>query len=357
MDSSLTAFPTGDPRAAGLPAGWSAAVPTAADVDAVAALRQRHEAAIRGSALPKTESVTAEVTGPEAARWRHLLVRDQAGKVQGSVSVYDRAGGRALGSVTVDPDLADQTADALAVALFGWAERQACYLGSDRGERTTQLDMGTYVDDIRQQRWLAAAGLRKARTWWQMKRPVAPSEGEPGGLPAPREGVVIRQVQGNEDELPDEADLHEVHDILEASFADHFNHHTEDFNEFLSRLRADPGHRWDHWWIAELVGTDANGHPSVEPAGALAGAVAPRPGAESDGSYVEYLGVLQSARGRGVAKSLLHAIIADAARLGRTWVGLEVDADSPTSADKVYAKMGFVTTDQTQSWHRDLVIE
>ncbi len=341
----------------GLLAGWVAAVPVVEDVEALAALRQRHQAAIHGAAAPQMESAAAEVTGPDAVRWRHLLVRDETGTIQGSASVHDRASGRVLGSVTVDPELADEIADPLAAVLFGWVEQQAIDLGAERGAQSTQLDMGAYIGDHRQQRWLTAAGLTQVRTWWQMKRPVAPEEGEPGGLPEPKEGVLVRQVQGNADEMPDEDDLHEVHDILEAAFADHFNHHTEHFEEFLSRLRADPGHRWDHWWIAELVSTDADGSPAAEPAGALAGAVAPRPGAESDGSYVEYLGVLESARGRGVAKSLLHAIIADAARLHRTWVGLEVDADSPTGADKVYTRMGFVTTDTTQSWHRDLTVE
>ena len=52
-------------------------------------------------------------------------------------------------------------------------------------------------------------------------------------------------------------------------------------------------------------------------------------GGSPAGSYVEYLGVLANARGRGVAKSLLATVIADAATRGRDRVGLEVDADSP----------------------------
>ena len=40
--------------------------------------------------------------------------------------------------------------------------------------------------------------------------------------------------------------------ILESAFADHFNSSEETFDEFIFRLREDPGHRWDHWWIAEV---------------------------------------------------------------------------------------------------------
>jgi ribosomal protein S18 acetylase RimI-like enzyme len=158
--------------------------------------------------------------------------------------------------------------------------------------------------------------------------------------------------------MPDEDDLRTVHDILESAFADHFNSHEETFDEFVTRLREDPGHRWDHWWIAELVeeGKDP------EPAGTLVGTVI-EGGEDEDGnpkpdaSYVSYIGVLQSARGRGVAKSLLKTIIADAASRDRAYVGLEVDADSPTGADGLYVSMGWETSYVTQSWHKDVAVQ
>ena len=71
---------------------------------------------------------------------------------------------------------------------------------------------------------------------------------------------------------------------------------------------------------------------------------------------MSYLGVLASARGRGVAKGLLNTIIADAAARGRDHVGLEVDADSPTGADGLYTSMGGTTKYVTESWHRDVPV-
>ena len=92
-----------------------------------------------------------------------------------------------------------------------------------------------------------------------------------------------------------------------------------------------------------------------QPVGALIGTVS-----ESlrgpDGSYVSYLGVLEAARGRGVAKGLLNTIIADAAVRGRDRVGLEVDADSPTGAAGLYTSMGWETKYVTESWHRDVPV-
>jgi mycothiol synthase len=186
-----------------------------------------------------------------------------------------------------------------------------------------------------------------------MSRPVQPQEAEPGVLPEPGPDLVVRRVRRDDDDgLPRQSDLAAVHGVLEAAFTDHFNYHEETFEEFCSRLREDPGHRWDHWWIAEVV---EEGSPP-QPAGALVAAVSPGEGGAADSSYVEYLGVLRSARGRGAARSLLHAVFADAARRGRASVGIEVDQDSPTGAAGLYLSMGFVTSYVTQSWHRDLPV-
>ena len=89
-------------------------------------------------------------------------------------------------------------------------------------------------------------------------------------------------------------------------------------------------------------------------AGALVSTVLPENAAGHEGSYVEYIGVHRNARGRGVAKALLHTVIADAAQRGRDRVGLEVDADSPTGADGLYASMGWETDYVTESWFKEL---
>ena len=181
-----------------------------------------------------------------------------------------------------------------------------------------------------------------------MTRPVTPEEAT--SLPGPREGVTIRRVASHENGLPVAGDLHLVHEMLEASFEDHFNSYRESFPEFVQRLREDPGHRWDHWWLAFVEGED--GEPLA--AGAWSAPSSPENADGHEGSYIEYIGVHRHARGRGVAKALLHAVIADAARRGRDRVGLEVDADSPTGADGLYASMGWETDYVLESWFKEL---
>lgn len=342
-----------EPAPRGLPDGWSAISPAAGDTMDLHALLHRHETAVRGRSSAAQADVDADVTGPGARSRRHLLVRDGGRAARGWATVHDRAAGRVLVSVVVDPALEAGAADALGDVLFDWAARASAALAATRDLAMTQMDSGAFADDARQQRWLARAGFDHTRTWWQMTRPVTAAEGEPGALPAPRPGVVVRRVRRADNGMPEQRDLMTVHDVLEEAFEDHFNYFAETFDEFVSRLREDPGHRWDHWWIAELV--DEPG-PTPRPAGALVGTVSHSAGDAPDGSYVAYIGVLRSARGRGAGRSLLHAVIADAAQRGRDRVGLEVDADSPTGADHLYTTTGFTTSYTTQSWHRDLPV-
>lgn len=334
-----------------VPTHWAVSVPGESDVSDLTGLLRKHEQSAKGSPSASEAVIEADVTGKNADACEHIMVRDADGVARGWASVHDRAAGRVLGAVTIDPDLPDAEADPLAAELLAWTGRQTVEIGRLRGLERNQLDSGAFAADERQQRWHRAAGMQHVRTWWQMGRSVTAAEGEPGALPQPREEVTIRLVRRDEDKMPEANDLHAVHDVLEAAFLDHFNSHEETFPEFLSRLRADPGHRWDHWWIAELD-EQVGDHRAAFPAGALVATISESPGDRPNSSYVAYIGVLESARGHGIATALINEVVADAARRGRDQVILEVDADSPTGADGLYLSMGFETTYTTQSWHQ-----
>lgn len=331
-----------------LPEQYAAARPQASDAADVAALVAEHEQRGKGSSSASESSVLISLTGIGSWTRRQVLIRERtSGDLVAWLSVHDRAAGRALVDCIVSHALAEDAAETLAAPLFHSAERYAQDIGAMRGLPWTLLDTGAFEADDRQQRFLAAAGYEQVRTWLQMSRPVRAEEA--ASRPAPREGVVVRRVEQHPDGLPVAQDLQAVHQVLEESFADHFSSYRESFPEFVMRLREDPGHRWDHWWLA-TVETDGG----VLPAGALVSSVIGHDASGREGSYVDYIGVHRRARGRGVAKALLHTVIADAAERGRGRVGLEVDADSPTGADGLYASLGWETSYRTQSWHRDL---
>jgi mycothiol synthase len=335
--------------AGGLPDGWSVSVPDERDVPVLTELLRRHEEQARGWATATPASVLVEVAGSGRGIRQNVLVRDAEGAVRGWGSAHDRAAGRMLLAAVVDPRLRPDLGDSVAGLLLDWGKAAAVRVGTERGLSTQQVDSGAFADDRRQQSWLRQHGFTRVRTWWQMSRPVDAAEATLSTRLRP--GVRIRLVERRDGGMPSESDLRVVHDVLETSFEDHFNSHEETFDEFVSRLREDPGHRWDHWWIAELV----DGEDPV-PAGALVGSVTEGVDGGPEGSYVEYIGVLQNARGRGVATSLLRTVIADAASRGRDRVGLEVDADSPTGAEGLYTSLGWRTVYVTESWHMDVPV-
>ncbi|KGN34076.1 N-acetyltransferase GCN5 [Knoellia sinensis KCTC 19936] len=336
-----------------MPSGWVARVPSRDDVAALIALTEAEQVAAKGSSSVDPDLVESNVAGTGSWTKHQAVVTDADNTILGWVSVHDRAGGRTMLEVIVAVEgISDEEADALAAALYAWVEDAGRVFAAGRELPGTQLDASAYAADERQRRWLAAAGYRQTRTWLQMSRPVSAAEAEEGALPGPREGVTIRRVAKHDNGLPVAADLQTVHRMLEESFADHFNSYRESFPEFLTRLREDPGHRWDHWWIAEV---EVDGE--VVPGGAVVSSILKPDASGAEGSYVDYIGVHRTARGRGVAKALLHSVIQDAAERGRNRVGLEVDDDSPTGADGLYLSMGWVTAYKTESWHRDITAE
>ena len=336
-----------------LPAGWALDSPdpgARADLDRLTQLLRDHERHGRGWAGAGVDDVLVEVSEKGLRTRENVVVRDAGGLIRAWGSVHDRAGGRMLFLHVVERTLPDRVARLCSDLLVEWAVGQAVAVGSARGLDVQQIDTGAFAGDERQAGWLAAAGFEKVRTWWQMSRPVTRDEVdlvESVDEWSARD-VRFRQVRRAGDGMPEDSDLRAVHDVLEEAFRDHFNSWEETFDEFLHRLREDPGHRWDHWWLAELEESD-------EPVGALVGTVS-ESSTGPDGSYVSYIGVREAARGRGVAKGLLRTIIADAALRDRDRVGLEVDADSSTGADGLYTSMGWATKYVTESWHRDVPV-
>ncbi len=329
-----------------LPDGWEARVPDAGELGPVVDLSRAEKEAVQGSSAVAEDKVAAELVGPGSWTRREVVVADDQERVVAWARVHDRAAGRTNVELTVDRDLDAEPAERLGASVLAWADVVGEAIARGRGLGGTQLDASVREDDPWLQGCFARAGYEHTRTWLQMTRPVAADEGG-DGLPGPREGVRVRRVATHEDGSPVAIDLQTVHRMLEESFADHFNSYRESFPEFLARLREDPGHRWDHWWIAEV---DVDG--AWTPGGAVVASTLPDDGAGVAGSYVDYIGVHRLARGRGVAKALLHSVIRDAAERGRNRVGLEVDDDSPTGADGLYRSMGWITEHRTQSWHR-----
>lgn len=333
-----------------LPVGWSAAPPTLDDVEELVTHTQALQVAGSGVSSADEESVKAAAVGEGAWTRKQLVVRDDDGAVVAWPTVHDRAAGRTM--VDIDVSLQAKEPDRIAVSLLAWAQETAQAMAVVRGLDTTQLDASVYENDKRLQHWLADAGYTCVRKHWQMQRPVSAYDLEPGVLPEVPDGLRVRNIGVHEEGMPVAEDLQQVHLLLEESFGDHFNSHRESFPEFVQRLREDPGHRWDHWWIAEFLEDDV-----WVPAGALVGSYLGPDSTGAEGSFVDYVGVGSHARGRGVGKAILAHVIRTAAERGCNRVGLEVDSDSPTNANTLYEKLGWQTKYVLQSWHKDVAAD
>lgn len=350
-----------DPFPPALPSGWTSRVPLEADVEPVAALILADDRRSDPEATVDVDQIESRLVGLRSWSRRQVVIvrapeqgaesadgsgaEEQAplGEPVGWVSVEDRAAGRTNVQWVLAMDVPDR--DEMVRILLAWASDVGGSFARHRGLDRTQLDATSSDQDEDRRRLLAANGYRCVRTWLHMDRPVRPEEART--TPEPRPGVRVRRVHEHASGLPLAQDVRTVHRMLEESFADHFNSYRESFAEFASRLAELRDPRWDHWWIAEVQQEDG----SWLPGGGLVATVMPATPTSGEGTYLEYLGVHRSARGRGIAKALLNAAIRDAAERGRTHVGLEVDADSPTGADGLYVSMGWVAQTRTESWH------
>ena len=342
MTDTTSTDPTSD--IPDLPGVWTARIPAYGDIDALVALRHLDELQGTGEAHIDPAGIESEVAGPASWTRRQLVAVGPDDVPRAWITVHDRAAGRALIWGYFDRDIAE--VDEIAAVFYAWAEEAAIDMARLRGIDATRLDESPFATDTRQASWLAAAGYSKRRTWVHMNRPVTPDEVDL----RPRAGVTVRPVERHENGFPLASDLQIVHQMLEESFEDHFNSYRESFPEFVQRLREDPRHSWDYWWLAYVDNED--GEPV--PAGTVVCSLLTAKPGGAEGSYVEYIGVNRAARGRGVAKSLLATVIADAAERGRDRVGLEVDDDSPTKADQLYLALGWTTDYATDSWFKDI---
>lgn len=172
---------------------------------------------------------------------------------------------------------------------------------------------------------LPARGWRAVRRHHVLTRPVSVAADPVPESPA---GVTVRTAAGP-------ADQEVVHRILDTSFAGHFDHEPQEYQAWRRRVGADRLD-WSLVWVAAVGGEDV---------GACL--------AHSDRAtmgWVRGLGVLEPARGRGIARHLLRVAFAEFARRGRHTVGLGVDTGNATGAVRLYEGLGMTVYFEADTW-------
>ncbi len=173
---------------------------------------------------------------------------------------------------------------------------------------------------------LRARGWRVVRRYHVLHRPVDPARDPVPEVPA---GVRVRDCAA-------EADRRRVHELYQASFADHFDFQPRAYEDWVHDIDAG-GLDWSLVWI---VSTDDLGD---------AGFLLARNDREAMG-WIRSLGVLPPARGRGLGGFLLRRAFAAFAARGRDTVGLGVDTENTTGAPRLYDRHGLTVRHAVDTW-------
>jgi len=310
--------------AASVPPGHAVRAPSLDDAEAIFGLFAAHNTAILGTPDLTLDDMIDELSQPGVDlaidAW---LAHDADGEPSGYGAVYRSSGPPEFPIEVVADD------PALAPWLLCRVLDRARVIASEGGHPEVAVDVGVYRADDAQRALLEAAGFAPGTTYHRMRidhhGPVAPPD-----LPA---GVVRR----TGDEGP--AVRRAAHAVIEAAFAGQFGITPQPYDDWHASRDARSTFAW-----SQLVLLEVDGEP-----------VAARE--DNDGfvedegcGYVQRLGVLEAARGRGLAKLLLRDAFAAHAAAGRAGTILHVDTNNPTPALGLYTSVGMVAVLVIDAW-------
>ncbi|MER6956773.1 GNAT family N-acetyltransferase [Streptomyces sp. NPDC000618] len=207
-------------------------------------------------------------------------------------------------------------------AMEARALRRAQENGAERAVVHLHLNVRPTLDTA----LLHERGWSAVRRHHVLRRAVGPTT-DPA--PQPPAGIRLRP-------CATEADRVRVHELHQATFADHYDFQPREYRQWLHDIDAEGL----DWSLVSIVATEDLGD---------AGFLLARDDREAMG-WIRNIGVVPEARGRGLAGLLLgHAFAAFAAR-GRDTVGLGVDTSNATGAPQLYERNGMTVHFAVDTW-------
>lgn len=311
-----------------LPSSYTVRPPTLEDAQAVLELVSGYNTSVVGFADYTLDDAQDELSepgfDPTTDGW---LVFDD-GKLVGYGLVFGKGDHHLLDLdvVTTDP--------VVERFLLDQVERRAAELAAEHGHSAVQVDIVNYQADKAREQRLAGYGFDRGTIFYRMR--IDHDEAVPA--PAVPAGVTVRRG------APDEASRRAAHDVLNASFAGQFGFSPRSYEEWQDAQESFSSFDWSQLTLLEIDGE----------AVAMQTCTSQLVEDENCG-YIGRLGVLEKARGKGLAKFLLRDQFALDAAAGRSGTILHVDTNNPTPALGVYLSVGMQPTMVLEVWRREVV--
>lgn len=311
-----------------LPAGHSARPMRLEDAGLIAARSGEYTRTLLGFAKHSPEDVANYLRdpgiNPATDGW---VVLGPDGEFAGSATAMATTGGS---HVNLDVLSEDAT-------VLGWlldrAEQRASEVGRANGRSEVVLSVGVIRQDERIPETVAAHGFAIGTSVHRMRitfdGPVPP--------PAVPPGVVVRRGAF------DDSSRRAAHAVLNEAFSGQSGTLPRPFDEWAASRESRSTFDWSQMTIVELEGqavgvTECNDNFV---------------GTDNCG-YIGRLGVVPSARGRGLAKFLLRDAFAVDSAAGRSGTMLHVDSKNPTPAVALYTAVGLRPDLISDIWRKTL---
>ncbi|MFJ8108137.1 GNAT family N-acetyltransferase [Streptomyces sp. NPDC096132] len=295
---------------------------TLADASAVTDLLNAVDVIEIGRPETDLHTVEADLKHPETDLERDSWLAFDGDRLVAYGLLWDNSGGE---RIDIDHYVLPDRQEAGQLVLEAM-EARALGRARENGSGHSVVHLHLNIEPTLDTSLIRARGWSVVRRYHVLRRAVDRTRDQAPPLPA---GVRLRS-------CATEADRLRVHELYQASFAEHFDFQPRAYEPWLHDVDAE-GLDWSLVWI---VGTEDLGD---------SGFLLARDDREAMG-WIRSIGVLREARGRGLAGLLLEQAFAAFAARGRDTVGLGVDTSNATGAPALYARQGMSLHYAVDTW-------
>jgi ribosomal protein S18 acetylase RimI-like enzyme len=301
--------------------------PTPEDIPAILALLRDFDLAETGQADPLTpERILTEWDDLDVATDAWLMLAPD-GQLAGYATIMDEGAGRLLADGYVHPSRQGQGVGSTILDLT--EQRAAALIETQPADARVMLVNNVMANSLAACNLLERRGYALARVFFRMQIML---EELP---PAPEwpEGISMRACDSSLE------DIRRAFETVEEGFQDHWGHIPHTFEDWQKHMFADPVD--PALWFLAQEGDQ------------VAGVALCR--AREDGTgWINSVAVLRPWRKRGLALALLRAAFTACYQRGIRQVGLGVDAQSLTGAQRLYERAGMHVEARIAHYEKEL---